>query len=317
MGVGELLSDAVSGGAGRWLAARVEDPSLLERALPHGALAIWHRTARDGRPASAWPPRGPFEGIALHLPRSSAEVTMTLYALAARLAPGGRLVVAGNNDEGIRPAFRRLSDLFTDVVDHGGRGHGRVYTARSPRSALRGEIDEWAEQVELELGGATERLTSWPGLFAHGRLDAATALLLAHLPPLGPRVLDLGCGIGPVAFALAAGGHEVDASDVDALAVEATRRNVPSATVHLADGLPRGAWDAIVTNPPLHRGGDRDAGWVRGLLRSAAEHVRPEGVLVIVTRATIPIAEWASPARAARLASDGRATVWSVTIQRA
>ena len=242
---------------------------------------------------------------------------MTLHALAARLAPGGRLVLAGRNDQGIRPAGRRLSELFTEVEDHGGRAHGRMYTARSPLRGARGEMDDWAETVEVEVLGATERFTSWPGLFAHGRLDEATALLLAHLPPLGRRVLDLGCGIGPLARALAARGHEVHASDVDALAVEATRRNVPSATVHLADGLPPGSWDAIVTNPPLHRGADRDHAWVRSLLRRAPDHLRPNGSLVMVTRATLPIPEWALPGRSVRLASDGRATVWSITTRRA
>ncbi len=313
MGVSELLSDAVSGGQGRWLAARVEDISPIEQALAGAAVEGWHRTAHGGRPASAWPPPGPFDGIALHLPRSSDEVTMTLHALAARLAPGGRLVVAGRNDEGIRPALRRLSALFAEVQDRGGRGHGRVYAARSPTGSLRGEIDQWIAAVEIAIHGSKERFVSWPGLFAHGRLDSATALLLAHLPPLGPRVLDLGCGIGPVARALVARGHAVDASDVDALAVEATRRNVPQATGHLVDGIPRGAWDAIVTNPPLHRGGDRDPGWVQTLLRRAPDHLRPSGVLILVTRATLPIEEWALPGRAARVATDGRSAVWSVT----
>jgi 16S rRNA (guanine1207-N2)-methyltransferase len=304
LGGSELLSDSGIGAAGRWLAAGVEGTAAQE---------VWHRTAHGGRPASAWPPRGPFDGIALSLPRTSAEIVMTLHALGARLAPGGRLLVAGRNDEGIRSAGRRLAELFAEVEDHGGRAHGRLYTARSPVAPLRGEMDDWAETIEIEIDGVTERFTSWPGLFAHGRLDAATALLLAHLPSLGPRVLDLGCGIGPVARLLAKRGHEVDAIDVDALAVEATRRNVPSATVHLADGVPRGRWDAIVTNPPLHRGGARDPEWVPRLLARAADHLRRDGSLVLVTRATLPVREWARGGRVERLATDGKASVWSIT----
>jgi 16S rRNA (guanine1207-N2)-methyltransferase len=290
----------MSGASGRWLAALVDDTPAAE---------VWHRTAHGGRPASAWPPRGPYDGIALRLPRTSAELTMTLHALGARLASGGRLVLAGLNDEGIRPAGRRLSEVFADVEDHGGRGHGRVYTARSPRSGLRGELDDWAE--------THDGLTSWPGLFAHGRVDAATALLLAHLPELGEQVLDLGCGIGIVARALVARGHRVDASDVDALAVEATRRNAPSATVHLADGIPAGTWDAIVTNPPLHRGADRDPSWITRLLATAPDHLRPGGGLVLVTRASIPVPALAVRQRSARLATDGRATVWRITTRTA
>ena len=126
-------------------------------------------------------------------------------------------------------------------------------------------------------------------------------------------VIGVGAIGSTIARRLAARGHEVDASDVDALAVEATRRNVPAARVHLADGIPPGAWDAIVTNPPLHRGAERDQAWVRSLVRRAPEHLRPKGMLVLVTRATLPVADWAESARAARLATDGRASVWSIT----
>jgi 16S rRNA (guanine1207-N2)-methyltransferase len=315
--VGTVLAGAVAGAGGRWLVAQVDDAAAVTGALGHGAAVVWHRTAYGGRPAAAWPPGGPFDGVALALPRSADELHMTVHALGARLAPGGRLVLAGHNDAGIRPAYDRLTAWFSEVEDLGGRRHCRVYVARGPTDTLRGDLDAWADVITVDVDGTPLAFTSWPGLFAHGQLDEGTALLLRHLPKLGRRVLDLGCGAGVVARVVADRGHEVTASDVDALAVEATRRNVPSATAVVADGLPAGTWDTIVTNPPLHRGPERDLGPLGALLSDAPSRLSPHGVVVLVTRSTLDVPKLAGTGTASRLVSDGRYAVWSVRYPRA
>jgi 16S rRNA (guanine1207-N2)-methyltransferase len=315
--IGTVLAGAVAQAGGRWLVACVEDAAAVTGALGEGSAVVWHRTAYGGRTAAAWPPDGPWDGVALALPRTADELQMAVHAVGARLAPGGRLVLAGHNDAGIRPAHDRLQAWFSDVEDLGGRRHCRVFVARHPIETLRGDLEAWAEPVTLDdVAGAPLSVTSWPGLFAHGRLDEGTALLLRHLPPLGRRVLDLGCGVGVVVRVLADRGHQVTASDVDALAVEATHRNVPGAVAVVADGLPAGTWDAIVTNPPLHRGPERDLAPVRALLSDAPSRLTPNGVVVLVTRATLNIPELAGQGTASRVVSDGRYAVWSVRFRR-
>ena len=139
--------------------------------------------------------------------------------------------------------------------------------------------------------------TSWPGLFAHGRLDTGTAFLLEQLPdPGGARALDFGCGVGVIGEVLRRrGAQTVDLSDRDALAVHAARRNVVGARVHCADGLPDAAasearWDLVVSNPPIHAGPDPDWSVLEALARSLPGRLQPGGQGILVTQVTVPIA---------------------------
>ena len=58
--------------------------------------------------AQAWPPAGPFDVALLRLPKAKDEQEMAAHACLSVLAPGGRLIVYGGNDEGIRSAGGRL-----------------------------------------------------------------------------------------------------------------------------------------------------------------------------------------------------------------
>lgn len=317
--VAEVLSDAVAGEEGRWLLVGLDPGSPVGDALADASVELWNRWALGGRPASAAPPDGPFDGVALRLPRGQDAIRMTLHLLAARLAPGGRVVVGGANDEGAKSLGPRLGEVFEQIEDHGGRRHCRVWSAAAPVASARGDLADWAETVELDAPGGALRLASWPGLFAHGRLDEGTRRLLAVLPDLtGAAVLDYACGAGVLARAAIDrhGATSVDASDVDALAVYATSRNVPEARVHLADGWPPGGpWDTILSNPPLHRGNDTDLGAFRALMEGAPARLRRGGALWMVTQATVPVRGLTpAGATATRLqGSDGRFDLWRVT----
>ncbi len=59
--------------------------------------------------------------------------------------------------------------------------------------------------VQVELAGLSFKMATDSGVFSHRHLDAATALLLgeAPAPPTCGDLLDLGCGTGAIAIALA------------------------------------------------------------------------------------------------------------------
>lgn len=311
--VAEVLADAIEGATGRWLVA-CDDPNVAA-ALGDAEVVTWSRRT------APWPPDGPFDGIALRQPIGAESTRMTLHALAARLAPTGTLVVAGANDEGIRSVPERLAEVFDEIDPPIARRHCRVVAARRPRADVKGALDDWSVEVEAEVAGIALRWRSWPGLFAHGRLDPGTRLLLEGMPdPAGLRVLDFACGAGPVsAFALARGAASVDASDVDALAVHATRLAAPAARVHLADGLPPqgGPWDLVLSNPPLHRGKQMDLGPLGAFLEAVPRRLVPDGRVVLVTHATVPVRKLAGiePVELAR-SDDAAYRVWSLTIPR-
>jgi len=255
-------------------------------------LARWRRLAVGGRAARAWAPDGMFDVATLRLPRGKALLDMQLHAVAARLKPGATLWVYGANDEGIRSATKRLMPLFEGGETIDTRRHCRVLQARRTEAPARGEIGDWEEV--LDLGEAVGEVASWPGLFAHGRLDDGSAMLIDALSDddIYGTMLDYGCGAGALSLAALRRNPtcRITGVDIDALALHAARRNVPDMKLHLGDGiaaLPKGVrFDRILSNPPFHTGKDEDFGALTGLIEAAPNLLKVGGRLIMVTQRT-------------------------------
>jgi 16S rRNA (guanine1207-N2)-methyltransferase len=117
--------------------------------------------------------------------------------------------------------------------------------------------------IRLRLPDIDVELTADSGVFAATQLDPGTRLLLreAPPPPASGRVLDLGCGYGAIAVALAlrAPGAEVVAVDINSRALELCAANARAAGVRIRSVRPEevdGAetYDAIYSNPPIRIG---------------------------------------------------------------
>jgi 16S rRNA (guanine1207-N2)-methyltransferase len=133
------------------------------------------------------------------------------------------------------------------------------YFSAEPQAAERRRkitILLWGRQVELNTAA---------GVFSPDGLDRGTAVLLRESPvPTGsPTLLDLGCGYGPIALALALHCPEarIDAVDVNERALELCRQN--AAALGVADRvhvLPpeqvdqARRYDEIWSNPPIRIG---------------------------------------------------------------
>ncbi|HET8789585.1 MAG TPA: class I SAM-dependent methyltransferase, partial [Modicisalibacter sp.] len=143
-------------------------------------------------------------------------------------------------------------------------------------------------------------LASHPGVFGHNKLDDGTRLLLESLPKspggVGQRVLDVGCGDGVIAAWLARRGGDVTAVDINAFAVEATRRTLAlnglTSAVHHSDvysALPEGErFAAIISNPPFHQERAVDTGPAARLIAEAPERLTKGGSLILVANAFLP-----------------------------
>jgi 16S rRNA (guanine1207-N2)-methyltransferase len=242
-----------------------------------------------------------FATVLLRATKSKEELRMDRHAAASVLEPGGALLVYGAKDEGIRAALGSVGEagepFFSEPQTLGVGGRCRVLAAgrTEDNHGLRGRLSDWREVVTLDHRRLPDPWVSYPGVFSHPRLDQASRLLVDSLPPLPPegRVLDFGCGSGVVA-AVARGlvsGVEVEALDVDAVALEALRENVPGARTLLRDGLPpRGTsrYDAILSNPPFHRGKAEDTGLLHAMIQEAPGLLGKEGHLVFVTQRRLP-----------------------------
>jgi 16S rRNA G1207 methylase RsmC len=120
--------------------------------------------------------------------------------------------------------------------------------------------------VEFTVAGRDYRLTAAGGVFSAGRLDPGTAVLLrkAPLPPADAKgpLLDLGCGYGPIACVLATAAPRatVYAVDVNARALELTRRNAEAVGATALRAVPPDEvppdtrFDQIWSNPPIRIG---------------------------------------------------------------
>jgi release factor glutamine methyltransferase len=167
------------------------------------------------------------------------------------------------------------------------------------------------EPLETVLGWvdfAGRRLVVVPGVFVPRRRTELLARLAAEHADGSGILLELCCGVAPVAAVVPAA--VVHASDVDPAALECARRNVPHGTVHLSDlyaALPdalRGRVDVLVANapyvptdrialmPPEARdhepavaldGGPDGADLHRRIARGAPDWLAPGGVLLVET----------------------------------
>ncbi len=156
------------------------------------------------------------------------------------------------------------------------------YYTESPTS----EHDE--RVVRLTALGNELTFTTDAGVFSRDGLDRGTEALLNALPALSGRVLDLGCGWGAVGVALGKQYPALDIvmTDINRRAVELSRRNLAQngvrAEVVQGDGFASvtGAFDAILTNPPIRAG----KAVIYGLFADARAHLKPGGALYIVIR---------------------------------
>lgn len=146
-------------------------------------------------------------------------------------------------------------------------------------------------EFTADLGGRRMAFTTDAGVFSREEIDAGTRLLLKALivPPGARRLVDLGCGYGPVGLALAglAPEAEVYLIDPNERACELARANadrngLANVTVRQGEGLAAvdGQVDLVATNPPI-RAGKRV---VYGLMAETAARLRPGGELWVVIR---------------------------------
>ncbi len=143
--------------------------------------------------------------------------------------------------------------------------------------------------VSLTCGDRTLTCQTDAGVFSREHLDPGSALLLSALPAdISGRVLDLGCGWGPVGLCLAAtrSQAQVVCCDVNERAVELARanfaRNVLTADCVVSDGLANvsGDFSLIATNPPIRAG----KAVIYRLFAESRTRLLPGGALYVVIR---------------------------------
>jgi 16S rRNA (guanine1207-N2)-methyltransferase len=160
-------------------------------------------------------------------------------------------------------------------------GAEQHYYAEQPAAAHRPGL------VHVLLPGLHLELQTDAGVFSASRLDPGTRLLLDTVPapPPAGRLLDLGCGYGPLALVLATRSPQADvwAVDVNERALGLCARNAERAGLGNVlcarpddPGLPDTV-DAIWSNPPIRIGKQALhtllAGWLGRLTPGGSAHL--------------------------------------------
>lgn len=263
-----------------------------------------------------WPP-GSLETIFFRVAKERPVVHHIINASAERLAPGGRLVLSGGKQQGIKTYASNAAARLGGALEF--KKMGREYLAvirraETPGAAL--DDRDYAVLRPVVRDGALEFLSK-PGLYGWDKVDAGSALLVAHLPQATPqRVCDLGCGYG---FLSVHAWHrlqpqQVVASDNNAAALLACRANFAShaieGEVFAADcgqGID-GVFDLVLCNPPFHQGFGVEHELTARFVAAARRLTAPNGQALFVTNAFLPLEPVARRyyAQVITLANDGR-----------
>ncbi|MEC3916858.1 class I SAM-dependent methyltransferase [Nocardia sp. CDC160] len=222
------------------------------------------------------------------LPRALSGLAETAEAIA-RYADPEVEVFAGGRDKYLTPAMNEvLAESFGSVRASRGRQKSRILLASEPkpigepRFPVRNRLDD--RDLEVVAHGAA---------FSGPRLDIGTRFLLDYLKRMKPDArdaIDLGCGTGILAVALAKArpGIRVTATDQSAAAVASTRATAAAngvadrITVLQDDAMstaPDNSADLVLCNPPFHVGAAVHTGSAIKMFQQTGRVLRPGGEL--------------------------------------
>lgn len=239
------------------------------------------------------------------------------------LLPKGKLIIAGSNDLGIQSIVRDAEDLFQSFPKVLGykKGHRIVQLEKQALAT----IPSWCMQPGIapgswhrfstQIGESFYQIFSLPGVFSYDQIDEGTNLLLKTLPlDLKGHILDVGCGYGILALAIAslcAGKFNRDTAfdlvDVNLLAVASAQKTIQTNQLSLPDdistkfrifpgdlmdNLVDSSYDVVVSNPPFHTGKNVDYATSRALIQQAHRSLTPKGILLIVANRFIRYEKW-------------------------
>lgn len=235
---------------------------------------------------------GSLKSAVILAPPGTIERRYVLACALQALAADASLTVLALKDKGGSRIGEELQHFGCEVAEDS-RSHYRICTVSRP-AVLHG-MDE-----ALAKGGPQQHpmhgLWTQPGIFSWDRVDAGSALLLRHLPPLRGRGADLGCGLGVLSQAVlqSPAVQQITLVDIDRRAVEAATRNITDARAQFiwADvrngELPINALDFVVMNPPFHDGGIEDKTLGQLFITRAAAVLKPSGLCWLTANRHLP-----------------------------
>lgn len=231
-------------------------------------------------------------GAALALARLPKSLGALDEMAVSSLGRDDILFLGGGRDKHMNRSMNSVLEKYFTVVNASlGKQKSRVLRGYGPFEEVE---NEWPKLKTHDDYGFT--IAAHGHTFGSTKIDPGTRLLFEVLDQLdGDDILDFGCGNGSISLWLAARGKQVMGIDVSWSAVAATQIGAAESDLEVetawADGtveLPEGNFDAIVTNPPFHRGTAKDSDATLALFDDARRLLRPGGQLWCVYNSHLP-----------------------------
>ncbi|MFD6158743.1 class I SAM-dependent methyltransferase [Nocardia sp. NPDC060256] len=226
--------------------------------------------------------------VLLRLPRALAGLTEVADAIA-RYADPEVLVFAGGRDKYLTKSMNDvLAQSFSEVRASRGRQKSRTLLVSGPKP-----VGEPPFPVQDRIDALGIDVVAHGAAFSGARLDIGTRFLLDHLKWMKPdarEAIDLGCGTGILAVALAKArpALRVLGTDQSAAAVASARATVAvngvaeRVTVVRDDAMSSAAdnsADLVLCNPPFHVGAAVHTGSAIKMFAETGRVLRPGGEL--------------------------------------
>jgi 16S rRNA (guanine1207-N2)-methyltransferase len=286
----EVFGFAANGSTGGLSVLPIRTDWLQAREARTTAVSSWPEVSNDR-----------FAQTVVHLQKGRAATWQGLSGAWRRLKPGGRLLLVGGNELGIKSAVKRLSgELGQPAEILANRARARVACWR--REGTFAPERPVIPPFEVVTDHDRFKLSSAAGVFSADGVDPGTQFLLDHLGELDPptSIFDPGCGLGVLGLSALRRWPEATAvlADVDHRAVECATRN--AADLSLAHRLDVMWWDAVsdppparpcdlvLVNPPFHSGVPVDLQPARAIFAAIDAVLSPGGRALIVANRTLP-----------------------------
>ncbi|WP_068031723.1 class I SAM-dependent methyltransferase [Nocardia mexicana] len=226
--------------------------------------------------------------VLLRLPRALSGLAEIADAVA-RYADPEVEVFAGGRDKYLTPAMNDvLSESFAAVRASRGRQKSRILLAQQPKPLGEPPYPVHSRLDELEL-----EVVAHGAAFSGPRLDIGTRFLLEHVRRMKPDArdaIDLGCGTGILAVALAKARPQVSVVGTDQSAAAVASARATAAANGVADrvtvlrddamaGVAEHSADLVVCNPPFHVGAAVHTGSAIKMFAETGRVLRPGGEL--------------------------------------
>ena len=265
-----------------------QDPITSEQALAHNAIRAGLKDRYKQLPLTP----ELFAGATVvlgQLPKSLDALREIAQLVSTSSDPSVQLFLGGRVKHMSRTMNDVLAGSFTEVRASLAAQKSRVLTARQPRlDAEASSFPMRAHDSDLDLV-----ICAHGAVFAGTRVDLGTRLLLDFVEQMNPAAtsaVDLGCGTGVIAAALARARPQLSvlATDQSAAAVSSTAatlaanglsEHVPVLRDDAMSSLPDASRDLILCNPPFHLGTSVHAGAALKLFDAAGRVLRHGGEL--------------------------------------